>query len=155
MLWYRVFGLSGHPVSAAALLAHLRGQGWSVATTVQGGDTDWSHLDLVHPDGPDPVAVDRYHVGKDSLRNELNTWAAWLETREDDPNHARLLDAMTRTVQVFTLRQEDQPDDCDRTGKVQRLCLAACAWLAGAADGVYQADGLGFFTADGHLLLIE
>ena len=155
MLWYRVFGMSDKPVSAAGLLAHLRGQGFAVASTVQGADNDWSHVDLVHADGREPVAVDRYHVGRDGLRSELNTWAAWLETREDDPNHERLLDAMTKSVQVFLLRQEDEPDNAERTGRTQGLCLAACRYLAGVAEGVYQADGLGFFTADGHLLMTE
>ncbi len=38
---------------------------------------------------------------------------------------------------------------------VERLCLACCRYLAGATEGVYQADHGGFFAADGTLLVPE
>jgi hypothetical protein len=56
------------------------------------------------------------------------------------------------TQQLVTLRR---PLDCPDEVALDRLCAAACQFLAGRAGGVYQADGRGFFAADGALLLTE
>jgi hypothetical protein len=59
---------------------------------------------------------------------------------------------MIGTKQLFTLRQ---PIDHANEVLVEKLCVTICQFLAGRTDGVYQADGQGFFAPDGMLWLQE
>ena len=82
---------------------------------------------------------------EDDLRDELNTWAGWLETQADQPRHRELMQHVIGTKQLITLRPPDAALDS--------LCDAASRWLAGMTEGVYQVDARGFLAADGTLLL--
>jgi hypothetical protein len=146
-LWYRVFGTCEAPVEPAGLLEHLHGLGLEAAGRFRGDDLGWFHAELALPDDGGRVEVQRYLADEEGIRDELNTWAAWLETREDNPHHARLLRHMIGTRQVFTLQPEEDENE--------ELCLAACRYLARRTDGVYQADGRGFCSAEGELLVEE
>ena len=57
-----------------------------------------------------------------------------------------------RSRQLFTVRR---PIDHSDEILVEQLCVAVCRFLARVTEGVYQADGQGFFTPDGTLLLQE
>ncbi len=156
LVWYRVFGQGEAPVSLAGLAEHLKTKGLPLVGDLGSPKTDWLQAELVLGSDCPAVGLDRYEVGHDGIRDELNTWAAWLETREDDPNHDKLLESMTRAVQVFTLNHPGADEIGEEEAlRLQGLSLECCRYLAAKVDGVYQADGLGFFTADGHLLMVE
>ena len=125
----------------AALLEHLHAEGLPAAARFRGDDLGWTGGELVLAD--QPVAVERYLSKEDDLRDDLNTWAGWLETRTDQPRHGELMQHVIGTRQLITLKSSE-PD---------RLCDEVCHWLARQTDGVYQIDGRGFFAADGTMLL--
>jgi hypothetical protein len=145
--WYRVFGAADASVEPARLLEHLHGLGLEAAGHFKGDDRGWFRAELALPEDGGHVEVERYLADEEGVRDELNTWAAWLETHEDNPQHGRLMRHMIATRQVFTLQQEDE--------EAGELCLAVCRYLARATEGVYQVDGRGFFSADGDLLVGE
>jgi hypothetical protein len=151
-MWWRVFGLDESPPDPAALVEHLHAAGLPVRGDFRGDGPDWTGGQLTLRPGTTPVYLERYHTKDDDLRDDLNTWAAWLETQDHDPHHRPLMQHVIATKQLVTIRRPlDWPDEV----ALDRLCEAVCQFLAGRTAGVYQADGRGFFTADGALLLAE
>ena len=150
-MWYRVFSLAETEVPPSALLEHLHGQGLTVAGHFRGDDLGWTAGELVLPDEA-RVALTRYLADEDDIRDDLNSWAAWLETADYSPNAAPLMEHMIRTAQLVTLRK---PVGASDEITLERVCLEVCRFLAGRTRGVYQIDGQGFFAADGALLVQE
>jgi hypothetical protein len=147
-LWYRVFGRSNSEVSRDALRAHLG----SAITCIFSSDTSaWQSAEL-HFATTTPLHLECFQAEEEGIRGELNSWAAFLETCDYDPNHAALMERVVQTKQLFTLRRPiDNSDDV----LVERLCTGLCRFLAAETDGIWQADDEGFFAADGTLLLRE
>jgi hypothetical protein len=150
-MWYRVFGRNESPPPPAALLSHLQGCGLAVEARFRGDDLGWTAAELRVGVGG-PVFVERYLTTEDDLRDDLNSWAAFLETCDYSPNHAMLMERVVQSAQLITLRR---PIDHADEVRLEQLCDAACRHLAAATDGVYQIDGQGWFAADGTLLLQE
>jgi hypothetical protein len=141
-MWYRVFGSNDREPAPAALLEHLHGLAAGMKADFTGDEAGWyaAVLDL----GGTALQLERFEVGEEGIRAELNGWAAWLETREDSPHAAALMEKMIQTRQLFTLRGPDGVDE---------VCVGLCRFLAAATEGVWQADGEGFFDAAGALLV--
>jgi hypothetical protein len=108
--------------------------------------------ELVLPGGGTPVQLGRYLAKEDDLRDDLNAYAAELETMDFSPNSPALMQHVVQTKQLVTLRR---PLDHADEATLDRLCLEAVGFLAANTDGVYQIDGQGWFAADGKLLLQE
>lgn len=142
-MWYRVFGSDPEVPAPAVILDHLTGLFGSVRGEFAADDTGWYRADLVVDDVS--LQLERYVAGEEGVRAELNSWAAWLETREDSPSHVALMERMIQTAQLFTLH-------------INAESLASeplCRFLAEATAGIYQIDGRGLFAADGTLLVPE
>ncbi len=146
-MWYRIFGSSSEMPQPERILAFLDSQKVSVSGEFATDESGWYQADL-RIDGIS-LQLERYLADEPGIRAELNSWAAWLETREDAPEHARLMERMIQTAQLFTL-QCDEP-----SANSNRVCVALCRYLAEATAGVYQIDARGFFAADGTLLVAE
>jgi hypothetical protein len=145
--WFRVFGTSDAEPQPAALLEHLKGQGTRVTGHFHGDDQGWFQADLIGA-GDGALHLERYLAKEEGVRDILNTWAGWLETAGHSPNHARLMQHMISTAQLFVLERPGEQVD-------ESLCIGICRFLAQQAAGVYQVDGEGFFSPDGTLLLQE
>jgi hypothetical protein len=143
-MWYRIFGTSDVEPEPAVLLQYLRERGIEEGK-FRGDEEGWFAAEF-RIRGGGSIELNRFLSTEEGIRNELNTWAAWLETAEDNPNHVRLMQHMIGTRQLFTL--EVMADD---EVPVEDLCR----FLAQATEGVYQVDGQGFFAADGTLLVQE
>jgi hypothetical protein len=150
-MWYRVFCRTDAEVPADDLLAHLQRPGRPVTGAFRGDDLGWTTAEFSLGSGT-PVYAERYLTGEDDLRDDLNTWAAWLETQDHEPNHARLMEHVVQSRQLVTVRK---PLDSPNESAVEDLCRAVCRRLAEEADGVYQVEGEGWFGRDGQLLLKE
>jgi hypothetical protein len=135
--------LNGCSSFLRALNAKARGQ-------FHADDQGWFAADIKIPSEETGIRLERFISSEDGIRAELNTWAAWLETQENNPHVNRLMQHMISTKQIFTL-QED-PSSGDNTAEV---CTALCRFLAGLTNGVYQADAQGFLDAAGLLLVPE
>jgi len=151
-MWYRVFGISDTVPQPVELLAHLHGLGFAPRAQFRGDEQGWLGVELTLTEGTTPVHLERYLSTEPDIRNELNTWAAVLETSDYSPNHRPLMQHMVSTKQIFTLRK---PIDHADEVLVDNVCVALCRYLAERTAGVYQADDQGFFSADGTLLLQE
>ena len=149
-LWYRVFGRGETLVGPGAILEHLRGLSGAVTGRFD-DEANWVSAELSFADAT-PLRLERFLATEEGIRDELNTWAAFLETCDYSPNHAPLMERMIQTKQLLTLRR---PIDHADEVLVERLCVGLCQFLARATDGVYQVDDEGFFAADGTLLLQE
>lgn len=151
-LWYRVFGTNDARPVPAALLEHLHSLGVEVTGHFRGDEQGWFGAELSLDDGTTPIHVERFCASEEGIRDDLNSWAAWLETADYSPNHTTLMEHMVRTTQLITVRRPiDHPNDV----LVERTCIAICQYLANETAGVYQADDQGFYTPDGQLLLQE
>jgi hypothetical protein len=146
-LWYRVFGTTDAPPDPDALLRTLRETAPDVSLQFELGERGWLRAAVRLPRADAPLYLDRFWRDEEGIRAELQAWAAWLETCDDNPHSGPLMQHMTSTQQVFTLRR---PADA---AALDAVCTAVCRFLAQATTGVYQVDGQGFFDADGNLLI--
>lgn len=151
-MWHRVFGRSASPVSPAALAAHLHAAGVRCEPHFRGDDLGWTGGELRLPGGGTPVLLDRYLADEDDLRADLNAHAAELETMTYSPNSGPLMERVIGTKQLVVVRR---PADHADEATLDRAVTLACQFLAAGCDGVYQADGQGWFAADGTLLVPE
>jgi hypothetical protein len=151
-MWYRVFGLNEVEPSPARLTEHLLALGLVVEPHFKGDDLGWTSGELRWPGAGTPLMLARYLAKEDDIRDDLNAHAAELETRDDSPNHGRLMQHAIQTKQLITLHK---PIDGGDDVMLEKVLEATCRFLAAATDGVYQIDGRGWFAADGALLLQE
>jgi hypothetical protein len=150
-MWYRVFGLTDANVAPSALAQHLHAGGLSVEPHFKGDDLGWTEGELRLPGGS-PVMLARFLTAADDLRDDLNAYAAELETMDYDPNHEMLMERVIRSAQLITLRKPVANAD---ESAAESACERAAAFLAAGCDGVVQIDGRGWFDAAGTLLLAE
>lgn len=146
-MWYRIFGSNSRMPQPERIRAFLETERVSVAIEFTTDDSGWYRADLL-VEGVS-LQLERYLADEPGIRAELNSWAAWLETREDAPEYVSLMERMIQTTQLFTLQCDDTSANADR------VCVALCRFLAETTAGVYQIDDLGFFAADGALLVGE
>jgi hypothetical protein len=149
---YRVFGLKSDIVQPAMLQEVLRGLGLDVPFQVVGDDAGWTASRIQLPGNGSPLDLACFLATEDDIRDDLDSWAAWLELQEHNPNFRRLMQHVIATQQMFTLRR---PFDHSDDARLDRVCDALTQYLAQATDGIYQVDRQGFFAADGTLLLQE
>lgn len=150
-MWHRVFGRSDNPLLPSDFLEHLHAQDLPVTAHFRGDDLGWTATELRLGQGS-PVYLERFLAKEDDLRDDLNSWAAFLETCDYSPNHTSLMERVIQTVQLITVRK---PIDHSNEVLVDRLCIEICRYLASRCDGIYQIDGEGWFDAEGKLLLQE
>ena len=151
-MWYRIFGRSPDEVSPAAIAAHLHAAGLPVEPHFKGDDLGWTAGELRLPGLRTPVYLDRYLATADDIRNDLNAYAAELETRDYSPNSGPLVERVALTQQLITVRK---PIDASDEVALEKVLVEVCRFLATATDGVYQIDDEGWFAADGTLLVQE
>jgi hypothetical protein len=151
-MWYRVFGRGSEEPAPVALAAHLHAAGLAVEPHFKGDDLGWTSGELGLPGLNTPVRADRYLAAHDEIRDDLNSYAALLETCDYSPNSGPLMERVIQTQQLIVLRK---PLDAMNEVTLEELLVATCRFIAAATDGVYQIDGQGWFNAAGEMLLQE
>jgi hypothetical protein len=151
-VWYRIFGISEVEPAPVSLAEHLHAAGLLVEPHFKGDDLGWTSGELRLPGTGTPVFLARYLTSEDDIRDDLNAYAAELETCDYSPNNGMLMQHVIQTKQLITLRK---PIDVSNEVAMEKLLEEACRFLAAHTDGVYQIDGKGWFTAAGELLLQE
>ena len=150
-MWYRVFCRSGAEVKPAEMLSQLGALAARVTPHFKGDDLGWTSAELTVEVGT-PIYVERYLTQEDGLREDLNSWAAWLETRDYSPNHVSLMERVIQTEQLITLRK---PIDHPNEGLLDEICTALSRAISQKADGFYQIEGQGWYSAGGDELIKE
>src|ERR1700728_1340978 len=102
-MWFRVFGTKETAPEPADFLKHLHEHGVPVPGHFGGDDHGWFHVDFEFEPGVAPLRLNRYLVIEEDLRDELNAWAAWLESLDEHPNAVRLMQQVVSAQQLFTL----------------------------------------------------
>jgi hypothetical protein len=153
-LWFRIFGTNDVEPNPAALLDPFRQLefGDEITAKLSRDDEGWFRAEFAIIGEDMPLIIDRYLAKEEGIRAELNTWAAWLETVEQNPSRDRLMQHLISTTQVFTLHG---PSEADSLLPMEYLCLEVCQFLARQTAGVYQVDKQGFYSPDGTLLVEE
>jgi hypothetical protein len=151
-MWYRVFALKPEMPQPALLQEYLRQLGVEVPLQVRGDDLGWTACTVKLAEDCSPLHVERYLAEEDDIRDDLDTWAAWLETQEHEPNYLKLMQHVIGTQQLFTVRR---PLDHADENRLDLVCEGMVKFLAAQCEGIYQIDGQGFFKADGTMLLKE
>src|SRR5262249_51797196 len=149
-MWYRVFGINDREPEPVAILEYLRGIDDRVTGHFKGDEHGWTRAEIVFSERLTPLHLERFLAAEDDIRDDLNSWAAWLETEDANSNYATLMQHVIQTKQLFTLQPPEEDD-----ARVGKLCLALCQYLARQTSGLYQVDAQGFFAADGALILKE
>lgn len=151
-MWYRVFGKSEVEIPPVALAEHLHARGLAIEPHFRGDDLGWTVGELRLPRGGTPVILNRYLAEEDDLRDDLNTFAAILETQDYSANNTTLMQHVIQTQQLIAMRK---PLDAVDEVTLDRVMLETCRFLAEQADGVYHIEDQGWFTPTGELLLEE
>jgi hypothetical protein len=141
-MWFRVFGSRETMLQPAALQQVLVNLGLDLPLHVAGDDCGWTSVEI--PLTP-PLRIERYLSDEDDLRGELDSWAAAVESWRLDA--APLMQQIIATRQLFTWQVPDNA--------AIEFYETLARHFASESAGVYQIDGLGFFAADGSLLVPE
>jgi hypothetical protein len=150
-MWYRVFCRTEASPTPAELLAGLEAGGLQVVGQFRGDDLGWTTAEIALGEST-PVQVERYLTDADDLRHDLNTWAAYLETLDYSPNHARLMEQVIQSRQMVTVRKPlDHPNEVES----EFACETIARLVAARGDGVYQIEGDGWYDGNGEMLLKE
>ena len=150
-MWYRVFSRSDCEVTPSQLTEVLHNLGYQFAPHFHGDDHGWTRGELVMAQGS-PIAFHRYLTQHDKIRDDLNTFAAVLETMDYSPNHSEL---MTRVIQTEQMIVIHKPIDHADEITLDALLDAATRYLAQQTDGIIQIDDKGWFSSSGELLIQE
>jgi hypothetical protein len=143
-MWYRVFGTDPSEPDPSALLEYL---GHGVKGHFHADDAGWFRAELDGAAGQEPLKLERYLATEEGIRQEFNTWAAWVEETGEGAIQIRLMQHLIGTRQLFTFQRPAEFSE--------ERCLDLCRYLAKQCAGIYQVDERGFFDADGRLLLPE
>ena len=95
-MWLRMFGRSSAIPSPTSFVEQLHRDGFTVAPAFKGDDLGWTEASLAFGTGS-PILLSRYLTKEDDLRDDLNAYAAELETMDYDPNHLILMERVVRT----------------------------------------------------------
>lgn len=146
MPWYRVFCASDTIPAPADLEAVAVGAGLSVSLEAAQEAEQWFWLRLQM--GDEALEISRFLSDEEGIRVELNSWAAFLESCSEGPEHAALMERTIQSRQLFYF-------ECSRMSPFADVAVRLCKRLATIAEGFYQIDDEGFFAADGSLLVAE
>jgi hypothetical protein len=146
MTSYRVFCQSRKEPAPPALAEHLRKLHADTVVHFTGDRLGWMRAEVSTGKHVPPLVIERFLVEESDMRPQLNSWVAWLETVEH-PRREGVIDRVVNSQQVLTLELDSSKHD--------RIAKDAAKYLAQTADGIYQVDDEGFFSADGLLLVPE
>jgi len=149
--WCRVFSRNDASPQREALARTILAMAPGAAVQWDEGEQGWLRCEIQLAGHAEPLAVDRFLREEEGIRAELQAWAAWLETTDNEHAPA-LMRHLIGTQQVFTLKP---PETREEDASIEQVCLAVCQFLAKATEGVYQIDEQGFFDAEGTLLVQE
>ena len=149
-MWLRVFLPTRVAMPPAALAEHLHAGGIPVVPHFKGDEHGWTTGELHLPRGGTPLLLARYLTKEDDLRDDLNAFAAELETMTHSRHAVALMERVIQAQQLVTIRKPiDHPDE----SLLERACESLVRVLA--VGGFYQIDRRGWFAANGELLVEE
>jgi hypothetical protein len=151
-MWLRVFCLTTPEIPPARIASTLHEAGFDVQPHFKGDDLGWTTGELILGDESSPIGLARFLTKEDKLRDDLNSYAAELETATHSPYAAGLMERVIQTAQLITLRK---PVSHSNDAQLDRACEYLVQFLARESEGFYQIDLQGWFESSGELLVEE
>ena len=143
--WFRVFLLQEDGPEPFRIMECLHSLIPEVKGKFRTDEDGWFQLILDHSSIGE-LTIDHFLTSEKGVRAEINTWAAWLESKQQ-------FDLMERIIQVKQILSfEVTPEMEDNVSDLlvyKRLALA----LAALAEGVVHMDAVGLLESDGTLLI--
>src|SRR4051812_43078020 len=102
--WYRVFGATDVAPPLPDLECILVESGVSASLQSDGNPEGWFRTELTIPPLGE-IVLERWLADEEGVRAELNNWAAFLETCEDNPQHQALMEKTIQSRQIITIAQ--------------------------------------------------
>ena len=143
--WFRVFLLQEDGPKPSGIMECLQSLIPEVKGKFRTDEDGWFQLILDHPSIGE-LTIDHFLTSEKGVRAEINTWAAWLESKQR-------FDLMERIIQVKQILSfevtPEMEDNVSDSLVYKNLALA----LAALAEGVVHMDAVGFLEPDGTLLI--
>ncbi len=158
MIWNRIFCRDETPIPPVEILQALHEAGFAVRGDFRGDDLGWTSGALRwQTEGSDEaetgIVLECFLTEADDLRDELNTWAAWLESEgSGSEERTPWMEHLIQVRQLITLRPLD---GLEFDAAWQPVAAHLRRWIAQRRDGMIQIDGQGFFSAEEQLLVRE
>ena len=143
--WFRVFLLQEDGPKPSGIMECLQSLIPEVKGKFRTDEDGWFQLILDHPSIGE-LTIDHFLTSEKGVRSKINTWAAWLESKQQ-------FDLMERIIQVKQILSfevtPEMEDNVSDSLVYKRLALA----LAALAEGIVHIDAVGFLEPDGTLLI--
>lgn len=143
--WFRVFLLQEDGPKPSGIMECLQSLIPEVKGKFRTDEDGWFQLIIDHSSIGE-LTIDHFLTSEKGVRSEINTWAAWLESKQR-------FDLMERIIQVKQILSfevtPEMEDNVSDSLVYKRLALA----LAALAEGVVHIDAVGFLEPDGTLLI--
>jgi hypothetical protein len=151
-MWLRVFCPTTVEIAPARIASALHESGFDVQPHFKGDELGWTTGELILGDPASPIGLARFLTKEDKLRDDLNSYAAELETATHSPKAAGLMERVIQSAQLITVRKPvSHPNDA----MLDRACEYLVKFLATESEGFYQIDQQGWFESSGELLVEE
>ena len=143
--WFRVFLLQEDGPKPSGIMECLQSLIPEVKGKFRTDEDGWFQLIIDHSSIGELI-IDHFLTSEKGVRSEINTWAAWLESKQQ-------FDLMERIIQVKQILSfevtPEMEDNVSDSLVYKRLALA----LAALAEGIVHIDAVGFLEPDGTLLI--
>lgn len=152
-MWLRAFGRELTHPKLTSLCEHLQKAGLKVVPHFRGDDLGWTEGEIELVDAKATIGLARYLTEEDNLREDLNAYAAELESYADIQQGTKeLMERVIQTRQMITIRK---PINGNNEILMEKACELIASYFAERIDGVYQIDGQGWYLATGERLITE
>ena len=143
--WFRVFLLQEEGPEPFRIMECLQSLVPEVKGKFRTDEDGWFQLILDHSSIGE-LTIDHFLTSEKGVRAEINTWAAWLESKQQFD----LMERIIQVKQILSFEVTPEMDDNVSDALVyKRLALA----LAALAEGFVHMDGVGFLEPDGTVLI--
>ena len=143
--WFRVFLLQEDGPEPFRIMECLQSLIPEVKGKFRTDEDGWFQLILSHPSVGELI-LDHFLTSEKGVRAEINTWAAWLESKQ----RLDLMERIIQVKQIFSFEvTPEMEDNASDTLFFKRIALG----LAALAQGFVHIDAMGFLEPDGTLLI--
>ena len=143
--WFRVFLLQEDGPKPSGIMECLQSLIPEVKGKFRTDEDGWFQLIIDHSSIGELI-IDHFLTSEKGVRSEINTWAAWLESKQQFD----LMERIIQVKQILSFEVTPEMDDNVSDSLVyKRLALA----LAALAQGFVHMDGVGFLEPDGTILI--
>lgn len=143
--WFRVFMLQEVGPEPSSIMEQLQMFLPQIQGKFRADEDGWFQLVLSHASLGELI-LDHFLSSEKGVRAELNTWAAWFESKQR-------LDLMERIIQVKQILSFEVTPELEENVTDPSLFKKLSMVLAALGQGFIHIDGIGFIEADGSLLI--